>query len=131
VPEPAWIDETLEEAPGGVAEKPNGGDEQQRAAEGLCQNGRKGAAHPRHSSAEFARDLQGQHADDQVEHTFDEDARASEQLERAETVHGSFLPSFLRIVKRDLYWVEGVRSEGSADPVEKLRVPCVFGVADR
>ena len=28
VPEAVWIEETLEEAPGGVAEKPNGGDEQ-------------------------------------------------------------------------------------------------------
>jgi hypothetical protein len=33
VPEAVWIEETLEEPPGGVAEKPNGGDEQQRAAE--------------------------------------------------------------------------------------------------
>jgi hypothetical protein len=28
VPEAVWIEDTLEEAPGGVAEKPNGGDEE-------------------------------------------------------------------------------------------------------
>ena len=89
VAEAVWIEETLEDAPGGVAEKPNGGDEQQRPAERLCEDGRQGAPHPRHSSADFGRDLQGQRADDQVEHTLHEEARASERLERAETVHGS------------------------------------------
>jgi hypothetical protein len=35
VAQTVWIEETLKDAPGGVAEKPNGGDKQQRAAEWL------------------------------------------------------------------------------------------------
>ena len=36
-----WIEETLKDAPGGVAEKPNGGYEQQRTAEWLSEDGRE------------------------------------------------------------------------------------------
>lgn len=86
-----WIEETLKDAPGGVAEKPNGGYKQQRAAEWLSEDGRERAARPRYASACLGCDLEGQRADDQVEHTLDEEARAGEELECAETGHGSMV----------------------------------------
>ena len=46
-----WIEETLKDAPGGVAEKPNGSDEQQRAAKRLSEDGCERAARPRYASA--------------------------------------------------------------------------------
>jgi hypothetical protein len=41
-----WIEETLKDAPGGVAEKPNNDHEQQRTAEWLSEDGRERAARP-------------------------------------------------------------------------------------
>jgi hypothetical protein len=38
VAQAVWIEETLKDAPGGVAEKPNGGYEQQRTAEWLSED---------------------------------------------------------------------------------------------
>jgi hypothetical protein len=91
VPEAVWIEDTLEEAPGGVTEKPNGGDEQQGATERLGEDCCEGAARPCHSSAEMGRDLEGQRADDHIDHTLHEEARAGEQFERAEPGHGSMV----------------------------------------
>ena len=91
VPEAVWIEEPLEEAPGGVAEKPNGGDEQEGATERLCEDRCEGAARPRDSSAKLARDLEGQRTDDHVDHALHEEARAGEQFERAEPGHESMV----------------------------------------
>jgi hypothetical protein len=85
------IEEALKDAPGGVAEKPNGGHEQQRTAERLTENSRERAARPRYASACSRCDLEGQRADDHVEHTFHKEAHAGEPLDRAEAVHGSIV----------------------------------------
>ena len=83
-----WIEETLKDTPGGVAEKPNGGDEQERTAERLSEDGRECAARPRDASACPRCDLEGQCADDHVEDTLHQEAHACEPLDRAQTVHG-------------------------------------------
>ena len=77
VAQTVWIEESLKDAPGGIAEKPNGGYEQQRTAEWLSEDGRKRAASPRYASACLGRDLEGQCADDHVEHTLHKEAHAS------------------------------------------------------
>jgi hypothetical protein len=46
VAQAVWIEETLKDAPGGVAEKPNNDHEQQRTAEWLSEDGRERAARP-------------------------------------------------------------------------------------
>jgi hypothetical protein len=71
-----WIEETLKDAPGGVAEKPNGGYEQQRTAEWLSEDGRERAARPRYASACLGGDLHGQCANDHVEHTLHKEPHA-------------------------------------------------------
>ena len=88
VAQTVWIEETLEDAPGGVAEKPNGGNEQQRMAEWLSEDGRECAARPRDASACIGCDLKGQCADDHVEDTLHQEAHTGEPLDRAKTVHG-------------------------------------------
>ena len=91
VAQAVWIEETLKDAPGGVAEKPNGGYEQQHTAERLSEDGRERAARPRDASACSGCDLEGERPDDRVEHTFHKEAHAGEPLDRAETVHGSMV----------------------------------------
>jgi hypothetical protein len=86
-----WIEETLKDAPGGVAEKPNDGHEQQRTAKRLSEDGCERAARPRKASACSGCDLEGQGSDDHVEHTFHKEAHAGEPLDRAEAVHGSIV----------------------------------------
>ena len=95
VAQTVWIEETLKDAPGGVAEKSNGGYEQQRAAEWLSEDGRERAARSRDASACLSRDLEGQRADDHVEHTLHKEAPAGEPLDRAETVHRSMVRRIL------------------------------------
>ena len=90
-----WIEETLKDAPGGVAEKPNGGYKQQRTAEWLSEDGRERAARSRDASACLGCDLEGQRADDHVEHTLHKEAHAGEPLDRAETVHRSMVRRIL------------------------------------
>ena len=91
VAQAVWIEETLKHTPGGVAEKPNGGYEQQRTAEWLSEDGRERAARPGDTSACSGCDLEGQRADDHVKHTFHKEAHPGEPLERAETVHRSMV----------------------------------------
>jgi hypothetical protein len=86
-----WIEETLKDAPGGVAEKPNDGHEQQRTAKRLSEDGCERAARPRYASACSGCDLEGQRSDDHVEHTFHKVASSGEPLDRAETCHGFML----------------------------------------
>ena len=62
VAQPVWIEETLKDPSCGVAEKPNGGYEQQRTTERLPEDGYERRASER--------------ADDHVEHTFHTKARA-------------------------------------------------------
>jgi hypothetical protein len=89
-----WIEETLKDAPGGVAEKPNDGHEQQRTAKRLSEDGCERAARPRYASACSGCDLEGKRADDHVEHTFHKEAPSGEPLDRAETVHGFMVLPF-------------------------------------
>jgi hypothetical protein len=62
--------------PGGVAEKPNNDHQQQRTAEWLSEDGRERASRPRDASACVGGDLEGQCADDHVEHTLHKEAHA-------------------------------------------------------
>lgn len=71
-----WIEESLKDAPAGVAEKPNNDHEQQRTAEWLSEDGREHAARSRYASACIRCDLEGQCADDHVEHTLHKEAHA-------------------------------------------------------
>ena len=87
-PRRSRIEETLNDAPGGVAEKPYDGHEQQRPAKRLSEDGCERAARPRDASACSGCDLEGQRADDHVEHTFHKEAPSGEPLDCAETVHG-------------------------------------------
>src|SRR4029453_12980846 len=98
-----WIEESLKDAPGGVAEKPNHDHKQQRTAEWLSEDGRERAARPRDASACLGCDLEGQYADDHVEHTLYKEANAGEPLDGAETFHRS-------IVRRILPHDSGERS---------------------
>ena len=59
VAQTVWIEESLKDAPGGVAEKPNNDHEQQRTAEWLSEDGRERAARPRYASACLGCDLLG------------------------------------------------------------------------
>jgi len=95
VAQAVWIEETLKDAPGGVAEKPNGGYKQQRAAEWLSEDGRESAARSRDASACLGRDLEGQRADDHVEHTLHKETPAGEPRDRAEAVHRAMVRRIL------------------------------------
>jgi hypothetical protein len=48
----------------------------------------------------MGRDLEGQRADDDVDHTLHEEARAGEQFERAEAGHGSMVCQPTRRARR-------------------------------
>src|SRR4030095_6624843 len=87
VAQAVWIEESLKDAPGGVAEKPNNDHEQQRTAEWLSEDGRERAARPRYASACLGCDLKGECANDHVEHTLHKEAHAGQPLDRAEIVH--------------------------------------------
>ena len=76
VAQAVWIEESLKDAPGGVAEKPNNDHEQQRTAEWLSEDRRERAARPRYASACLGCDLEGECANDHVEHTLHKKADA-------------------------------------------------------
>jgi hypothetical protein len=67
------------------------GHEDQRTAKRLSEEGCERAAHPRYASACSGCDLEGQRADDHVEHTFHKETPSGEPLDRAETFHGFML----------------------------------------
>ena len=76
VAQTVWIEDTLKDAPGGVAEKPNNDHEQQTAAEWLSQDGRERAARSRYASACVGCDLESQCADHHVKHTLHKETHA-------------------------------------------------------
>jgi hypothetical protein len=63
-------EEALQDPPDRIARQADGGDQQQRAPEGLPEHGHERAAGARHSSAEPRGDLQRQHPDDYVQKPF-------------------------------------------------------------
>ena len=67
---------TLVEEAGVRRWKPDGGYEEQRTAEWLSEDGHERAARARDASACLGGDLEGQCADDHVEHTLHKEAHA-------------------------------------------------------
>jgi len=125
VAQAVWIEESLQDAPGGVAEKPNNDHEHQRTAKWLSEDGRERAARPRDASACLGCDLEGQCADDHVKHTLHEEAHAGEPLDRAETVHRSMVRRISRrTLTRDLE-LGGHRAELADKRVSRSRLASV------
>ena len=64
-------------------------------AEWLSEDGRERAARPRYASACLGGDLQGQCANDHVEHTLHKEPHACQPLDRTEAVHRSMVRRIL------------------------------------